>query len=279
MSVLPPKGKLVTRRPSLKGVLMQDVSQGAERVRAWPKKRGKGVDAAQKERMEWFRQAQWAAKYCDPRMIQTFAEATKGTPLLPRDLMTMMLAGRWLEFTMPDGRVITSVQSKQDVSRSLDVLGSGVGYTLVRGEEYWEFQPIPVGGRYGAKVRRTTTLAGGAASTPVLVTYTTEVLDQAAYWTIAEPSKFTVPVQGWYQVAYQGRRNPQTQPAADFQIRVNGVEVQRIRGDSGGAASTVLAATTALVYLNAGDYVQTYVIPLATGAVFTDLEMTIVGPS
>lgn len=258
---------------------MQDVSQGAERVRAWPKKRGKGVDAAQKERMEWFRQAQWAAKYCDPRMIQTFAEATKGTPLLPRDLMTMMLAGRWLEFTMPDGRVITSVQSKQDVSRSLDVLGEGVGYTLVRGEEYWEFQPIPVGGRYGAQVTRAASTSYPNTATGNPVTFTAEPIDQAAFWIAGQPTRLTVPVQGWYNIEFNGEKIGGSATFMYVFLRVNGVVVQQFLYGNGVGSNGCNLPVSVLRYLNAGNYVEFYIRSFGGVSNVQGIEATIVGPA
>src|SRR3546814_3988250 len=51
-----------------------------------------------------FRQAQWATKYWPSPMVVDIAEAVKGTPLLPRDIMTMIMSGRAFMLTLADGR-------------------------------------------------------------------------------------------------------------------------------------------------------------------------------
>lgn len=138
------------RRPSLRGSLMLDISSGQERARAWPKKRGKPKSEKTREQNEWFRQAQWATKYWPPKLQIACAEAVKGTPLLPRDLMTMIMAGRFVQIGFEDGsRDLYSMAQLNDVSQSLDVITSEPGYTLIRGEDYWEGVPYGGGGGGG----------------------------------------------------------------------------------------------------------------------------------
>lgn len=148
MAVLPPKNKTDPRRPSLRGKVMFDVTQGTERARRWPRARGKAKTNAERERQDWFRQMQWATKYMDPRLMMDAMNAVKGTPLLPRDVLTMLLAGRMLAFNMPDGRKIFPVQAKQDVSNSLDAISQTVGYTLRRTADGWEGFPPGAGPQY-----------------------------------------------------------------------------------------------------------------------------------
>jgi len=169
MAVLPPKGKTVDRRPSMKGKIMQDVSNGAERSRAWPRDRGKSLHPKTKEQMEWFRQAQWATKYMDPKMLISFKEATAGTPLLPRDMATMMFAGRLFMIDMLDGRKLYSVQVLRDVSESLDVISQTPGHQLIRGPTYWEGVPQITGNRAGCTITRAATLNAPTNSVPVTV--------------------------------------------------------------------------------------------------------------
>lgn len=126
---------------------MFDVSQGKERARKWPRPRGKAKTEAQAEQQDWFRQMQWATKYMDSRLMMQAMMAVQGTPLLPRDVLTMLHAGRLLAFNLEDGRRIFPVQAVQDVSQSLDVLGQEPGMILRRGSQYWEGvqQPTPGG--------------------------------------------------------------------------------------------------------------------------------------
>lgn len=137
MAIIQNDGKRSLRRPSMKGRLMLDVVEGQERARSWPSSRGKNLHPVVKEQMEWFRQAQWATKYMAPEMYMAAVEATKRGPILPRDVLTMMMSGRMLAFTGPDGRTIWSTAVATDVSVSLDVLSDVVGAMLVRTPEGW----------------------------------------------------------------------------------------------------------------------------------------------
>lgn len=137
MAIIQNDGKRERRRPSLKGGVMLDVVNGQERARSWPKKRGKPKSQKTADQNEWFRQAQWATKFMPAEMYWQIADAVKGTPLLPRDILTMMMAGRLLAFTMPNGRTMWSVQVANDVSQALDVIADLPGSMLVRGADRW----------------------------------------------------------------------------------------------------------------------------------------------
>lgn len=137
------------RRPAHRGVLVQDISQGAERVRKWPEKRGRTRDRAEKARLDKFRAAQMAAKFMAPQIVQAFTDAVKGTPLMPRDLLTSMVYGRLAMFVLDDGRALWPTVAQNDVSRALDVLSQTPNTILVRGEEAWEGVPYGGGGGGG----------------------------------------------------------------------------------------------------------------------------------
>jgi hypothetical protein len=137
MAIIQNDGKRQRRRPSLKGGVMLDVVNGQERARAWPKKRGKKLHPATVERNEWFRQAQWATKYMDAEMYWQAQQAVQGTPLLPRDVLTMMMSGRLATFVMPDGKQYWSRQVVDSVSESLDVITAVPGTMLFRGPDRW----------------------------------------------------------------------------------------------------------------------------------------------
>jgi hypothetical protein len=106
-------------------------------VTAWPKKAKKRIHPATKERMEFFRQVQWAWKYTDYGLVTDLTEAVKGTPLLPRDLYLSGLAGRLLRFRTPEGILIVSVAAQDNVSETLDFITSEPGAMLIRGEDGW----------------------------------------------------------------------------------------------------------------------------------------------
>lgn len=131
------------RKPSFRGRVMFDVVNGQIRVRKWPKKRGKKLAAHTLEQNDWFRQAQWATKYWDPRLMQDIADAVSGTPLLPRDIATMIMAGRFASITIPGHGTIYPMAAINDVTQSLDVVAQQRGNMLVRGPDLW--MPLAAG--------------------------------------------------------------------------------------------------------------------------------------
>lgn len=130
------------RRPSLKGRVMFDTLRGQERVRSWPRKRGTPKSPVVRENNELFRQYQWATKFWPAGFVIPIMDAVKGTPYLPRDLMTMIMAGRLWQISCTDGTVIYSIEQIRDVSEVLDVINRTPGLSIIRGEQYWEpFEP------------------------------------------------------------------------------------------------------------------------------------------
>ena len=131
------------RRPSFHRRIYQRTYKGTEIAQAWPRPRGKSLQTQTREQMEWFRQAQWATKYWPAFMQKDIAAAVKGTPLMPRDFMTMIMAGRAFIVQLEDGRRIYPMAGVNDVSLSLDVISQTVGSMMARGPAYW--QPIEGG--------------------------------------------------------------------------------------------------------------------------------------
>lgn len=130
-------GKVKPRKPSFRGRAMYDVSRGVLRVRGWPKKRGTPKSQTTRDQMEWFRQAQWATKFWPPEIVTEITQAVRGTPLLPRDIMTMQMSGRMFMISTSDGRKIYPVVAMTEVSESLDVISQVPGAMLIRGESLW----------------------------------------------------------------------------------------------------------------------------------------------
>lgn len=118
--------------------MMIDVCNGVERVRAWPKKRGRNLNPKTQAQNDLFRECSWAIKYLPGIVQRQCAAAVAGTPLLPRDLMMQILYGRLFAVKLPDGRRIYPMAARQDISESLDILGQVPGMILIRGEDFWE---------------------------------------------------------------------------------------------------------------------------------------------
>lgn len=128
------------KAPSLKGVAVVSTWRGVPYMAAWPKKRSRPLPQHTQEQSEWFRQAGALYRYLIPEQQLAAINATSGTPLYPRDAVTMAMAGTLYSFTFTDGRKLYSMSTRQGVSNSLDVLGSSLGSILVRQGSFW----IPV---------------------------------------------------------------------------------------------------------------------------------------
>jgi hypothetical protein len=131
------------RRPAMRGVVMFDVSNGEQRVRAWPKSRGVKGKEQTKEQTTFMRQASWAMKYFAPGYMQTLMEMRAGMPILPRDVGMMIIANTLFTFSDTEGVKYYSMQTKQAVSDSLDVFSQTPGMILVRGNQFWDATPYP----------------------------------------------------------------------------------------------------------------------------------------
>lgn len=125
---------------------MIDTLKGDLRVRKWPRARGKTRTKAQRQQEEWFAQVQRAANYVAPNMMLQFHEATQGTPLLPRDILTHILSGRAMMFELPDGRKMYPMIFRESVNEALDALSQTDGTVLVRTAEGWVGLPYGGGG-------------------------------------------------------------------------------------------------------------------------------------
>lgn len=137
MPVQDDSGKVWPRRPTFKNSVMFDVSNGVERVRAWPKKRGRPKSNKTRQQNALFTECSWAIKFLPGILHAQAIQATKGTPLLPRDILMQQMFGRFCAVKLPDGRRIYPMAARQDISESLDILSQVPGTILVRGPEFW----------------------------------------------------------------------------------------------------------------------------------------------
>lgn len=102
----PPVKQSRAKLPSLKNSVMVDTINGKLRVRKWPVKRGQPKSEQVRIQNDRFASAQRLAKTAPFQLVNRLIDATKGTGLYPRDLLTqMILAGRF-EVEFPDGTVL-----------------------------------------------------------------------------------------------------------------------------------------------------------------------------
>jgi len=146
MAQQPPISGTKKRGPGLNKAVMIDTVRGQGRIRKWPKGRTIAKGTAQRARNDKFRVASQFMKYLTAREWFVITEAVKGTPLMPRDVMMMLLYLRIYQIQNSIEGTIYSMAERQDVSDSLDVLGSTPGFTLIRGAEFWEAAPSSGGG-------------------------------------------------------------------------------------------------------------------------------------
>lgn len=191
MAVLPP-GKGSRRRPSFRGNILQDTTRGVERTRIWPEPKGSRQTKAQLDQQEWFRQVNWAFKYMAAPAQAAFRKATQGTALYPRDLLSMIASPSFIAFKTPEGKVAYPVAYLQAVSESLDTITTQIGYTLVRGPEFWTGQPVNApAGQLVTRVIRTTDQ--GIPTGDTTLSWQAEVYDELGMWQLSDPTKLVVP--------------------------------------------------------------------------------------
>lgn len=134
---------------------MMDMVNGQIRVRAWPRKRGQAGTPDQIANRKKFAEVQRASRYIAPQTYAQIVDATARTPLLPRDIITMMMYNRVAAFTLPDGRTLYPMPVKADVSEALDALSQTDGDTLVRENGVWVGKPYAGGGGGGGNAHYT----------------------------------------------------------------------------------------------------------------------------
>ena len=137
MAVLTP-GKKGQRFPSLRGRVEFHARKGKIVAQKWRRKRGRAQTPGQRDRQEWFRQANVLAKYADGRQQALSRCAMEHLPVRPFDALLAAMAGRLWAVEADDGRTLYSMAARGDVSKNLDVLNQEPGRILIRGPEFWE---------------------------------------------------------------------------------------------------------------------------------------------
>ena len=258
MPVLPPKAGGKRKRPSMRGVMMADVSQGAERLRAWPRKRPGKPSEKQLEQREWFRKAQWAYRYQDPKIQQAFAEATEDTPFMPRDLFTQMLAGRFCFVRTSDGKLRSPMAALIDVSASLDVITQTPGFTLKRGEQYWEGGVPAAGGVSGVRCIRNTNIAAWGPAAPMA--WQATAFDDNGSWNIANPTRLVVPTGiTRANITFNACNEGGSATNVSFTIRDQAGVLHAVQNSASGFGNQGLSISTGLMSVTPGQWFEGWI--------------------
>lgn len=188
-----PKGP--PRKPglSIRGRVIFDTVRGVPRVRPWPPKKPTKPGTPRHFTAKAFGAANRACKVTASVFYGEHWTATRGTPLLPRDLMIAFMYGRAFALTLTDGRIIRSMATRSDVSKSLDMLGNEPGSSLRRGLKFWEATPASLPAFHGAQVYRAATL-GPINPSAYLVPWDGLVYDTGGWTDLAtNPTRITIP--------------------------------------------------------------------------------------
>jgi hypothetical protein len=228
-------------------------------------------------RREWtaktFGAANRATKVTAAPIYGNHWSTTRGTPMLPRDLMIALMYGRAFALEMPDGTEMWSMQSRNDVSRSLDVLGKTEGAFLVRGPKFWETQTTPPGTLGRATIYRSTDEAAKDYRPGLPVPFNATAEDIGGFVNLsAHPTRLTIPA-GVSLVQINANlvaANANTATAALIQITKNG-------GNTGpGLAeqlipkvfnSVILSCSSGPLPVVEGDYFELTLTVFADGSV------------
>lgn len=216
--------------PVLRRTLQSDATKGVPRLRAWPRKKSEADKAKTAPQREWFFQAQWLTKFIPATQQAVALECTAGTPLMPRDILTMAMSGRLFSFIDQFGEEHYPVAARTDVQQALDLLSNRLGAVLFRSPSGWQGVNPPPGGlaalfcddEGNAQFRQIATFQGSyktrlhlttnyAVSGNITIDWQAENFDEANLWDPGTPSILTMPADGilncYWQYAVTGGGN------------------------------------------------------------------------
>ena len=124
--------------PSLKGTVVVSSWRGIPYIAKWPRKRPNITNPKTLAQMDWFLRANKLIKYINTDFQISAMNATKGTPLYPRDVQVQLMAGTILAVKFGKNEISYPVATQRAVSESLDVFLQTPGGILVRNTEFWE---------------------------------------------------------------------------------------------------------------------------------------------
>lgn len=146
MTLIERGGRAGKRGPSFKKSLTLAERDGRLIASKWPSKQPGPLSQKQTDAMEKFRQAQLVAKYAPAREQIIALEVTAGTPLLPRDILTMAMYGRLFAIEVPGTGTYYPIAWYNDIQAALNVFNPPTGSLLTRAPGTWSvIPPGPVG--------------------------------------------------------------------------------------------------------------------------------------
>ena len=259
---------------------MIDTIRGVLRVRKWPKKYGKPRSISQQFWVDWFKQANRAAKYFDGMQQARAIEMTKDSGLYPRDVMLSAMRGRLYWWADETGWKWFPMAAIQDVSDSLDVLAQSIGSVLIRAVDRWrapdpgspgdvltyqgseagpEWQPPAGGGGFSAGCLLIKTANQSTASgTLNAITFDAEIYDTSnLHDNTLNPSRITIP-EGWTWAVF----------TASIRWESNMTGFRLLRFDKNGAIFVGAATHRKRAQSESEDSISSPVIPVVEGDYF-----------
>lgn len=212
--------------PGLRGRIAVDSVHGSVRVRRWPRKRGPSKSKAQRLMQQRMASAIQLAKFADPTSYAMSMKITAGTGLYPRDWLTHAMFVGVADFVTPEGHYM-----RHGGYRVSDVI----------------FQ--------GARVEADTAVPVPAGQI-VIMPWTTPRIDTAGIWSIAKPTRLTVPeyTQVVELTANVGFLSSQD---ATWQLEIRKNTTTRVAVvNVGGHTNTRLNVSSGPMDVEAGDYFE-----------------------
>lgn len=117
-------------------------------------------------------------------------------------------------------------------------------------------QVVRVPNGFGAMVRRTTNQSISTGTATGII-WDTEDRDDDSYWAAGSPTRFTIPVTGWYFLSAYERWASQANGTRVLDFRVNGGSARMSQFAPTNQFNDPAIATSMVAYLTAGDYVET----------------------
>lgn len=187
---------------------------GGQVASSWPPKRKRYLSEDQKRTQELFLDAMHAMKAMDADMQTFAAEAVKGTPYLPRDLLLMCIYGRGPTIFFQDGTRAVPMAVRINISELLDNVGWEPGTMLFRGANLWiptlpgspgqilrysnnneapVWGPPSVTGRPSQTTVYRSSDGTSSATLPRQFTFQAAQMNELNNWSLADPQKLWVP--------------------------------------------------------------------------------------
>ncbi len=215
--------------PSLKGKFIVDTYRGIIRVRSWPRKRGPSKSIKVQRQVAWWKSAIALAKRVEPGQQKIAIAAVPGTGLYPRDLLINAMAGGMFDFDVEGQHTI--LMRRPFVERHVYI-----GAILQQTEK----QTLPLG-----------------QFTPFI--WPLPVLDTSGFWSIANPTRLTIPADvNIVQVFFGWHNNGLIQTGTIVpSIKKNGTFIARSPHRSEGFPGGYISSGARIV--EEGDFFEAFV--------------------